>query len=392
MIFQSKNLYFKNIPQGYKDREKVYYIGVEFSSIQNYIFGNLDVKVTPTEMGKKSEYINELTNKIELEFANKFSRCEYDNISKASGKFFSILKKRVTVNELSKYSNEIQINVFQSTLGKLELYYGIQEAKIRTTNKKTIRKSAHTELVQKIEYNKFRCVNLLLNDASNSEKYEIDDILILSSDNKKNNIEKLDSSFSVIKFDLDNLGNFLKNIVKRDSLQQISEVLNKVLGLSVYDTPNAISVFTGGDDIFILCPTECMFLCASSVQKKLKEYIQNEEKLSEYTTNFSVSAGIQVVNNNLPIFIYSEKVEEQLDLSKHRHKNRISVEDISLTWPEFDMLSILIEKSRKDLMERWPDEYISFYNDIANLLMRIEQISEKDQFKLNAFKQLFERI
>ncbi|WP_457679410.1 type III-A CRISPR-associated protein Cas10/Csm1 [Thermovibrio sp.] len=153
----------------------------------------------------------------------------------------------------------------------------------------------------------------------------------------------------VLKADADNMGYILaKGYLKLKSGKSILS-LSRLLTLSWFldfffteivkekaKTLDIYSVFSGGDDLFLIGPWE----------KILEFEIWLREDFSRYTCfnpSFSVSAGIVVVKPTLNILLMAEEAESALELSKKDKKGATTVFDRRIDYREGKTLKELLK-------------------------------------------------
>jgi len=93
-------------------------------------------------------------------------------------------------------------------------------------------------------------------------------------------------------------------------------------------------VFSGGDDLFIIGPWDQIITLAHLIRSMFKDF-------TCHNPNFTISAGIFICKPKYPISLAAKKVEEALERSKVRGKNRITLFGDTVSWNYEDK-----EKSR----------------------------------------------
>ncbi|MDX1957332.1 MAG: type III-A CRISPR-associated protein Cas10/Csm1 [Leptospiraceae bacterium] len=173
----------------------------------------------------------------------------------------------------------------------------------------------------------------------------------LRKQKKENSEEMVGKSFlGVLKADVDNLGLiFQKGLSKNQNRKEdyfsisrysalskslnyfFSEYLSEVLKK---DYPEIYTVYSGGDDMFLLGPYPILLKFISKFRNDFSEYTCNNP-------NITFSAGFALQKPRVPISVGARKAEEELENAKENNKNSISLFGISLTWKEFqECLSI----------------------------------------------------
>ncbi|MEO1261922.1 MAG: hypothetical protein AAFZ15_24170 [Bacteroidota bacterium] len=123
---------------------------------------------------------------------------------------------------------------------------------------------------------------------------------------------------------------------------------------------NIYTVFSGGDDCFLLGGWDAVFEFARKFHFEfaaftafLKTHIQ-----ALRNKNLTISAGLIVVDPQFPIVRFAKLAEEALEKSKSRtvknvvKKNAITVFDQTLTWEEFENAATLSNQLRKLIQEK----------------------------------------
>lgn len=93
---------------------------------------------------------------------------------------------------------------------------------------------------------------------------------------------------------------------------------------------NTYTVFSGGDDFFLLGPWHDIFELAGEIKTKFGEYCRNK--------NIHFSAGIVVMKPNVPIRTIARMTEESLQKAKEGGKNRVTAYGITVTWERWGKL------------------------------------------------------
>ena len=91
MLWTKKALFFKDMPEGYRKNEKILCAVVDFSVIQGFIYQN-DSMESLNEITRRSEYIQQLSVKINEELTGILKEYLYTPITVSSGKIQAILK------------------------------------------------------------------------------------------------------------------------------------------------------------------------------------------------------------------------------------------------------------------------------------------------------------
>ena len=84
-------------------------------------------------------------------------------------------------------------------------------------------------------------------------------------------------------------------------------------------------VFSGGDDLFIIGPWDQIITLAHLIRSMFKDF-------TCHNPNLTISAGIFICKPKYPISLAAKKVEEALDRSKRKGKNRITLFGNTVSW------------------------------------------------------------
>jgi CRISPR-associated protein Csm1 len=154
----------------------------------------------------------------------------------------------------------------------------------------------------------------------------------------------------VLKADVDNLGyifsrGFIK--VNGSSILSLSRLVSLSWFLDLFFSEvlksyveeeerfrNIYSVFSGGDDLFLIGPWSRILEFEPLLREKFSEYTCENR-------SFTISAGIAVVRPELPIYYMAEEAEGALDVSKEGGKNATTVFSKRIAYPEFSLKELL---------------------------------------------------
>jgi CRISPR-associated protein Csm1 len=143
----------------------------------------------------------------------------------------------------------------------------------------------------------------------------------------------------ILKADVDNLGRiFIEgikghlSISKYVSLSRMMDFfftgwLQNILSekyKSVY------TVFSGGDDLFLIGPFSQIIDLAQEINHHLKEYVKNED--------IHLSCGIYFAKDKIPVYQMAENSETILEEAKYSDKNRIGLFGRVVKWDRFDKI------------------------------------------------------
>lgn len=171
------------------------------------------------------------------------------------------------------------------------------------------------------------------------------------------NVSQGDRLLGYIKADIDNLGKILRNgfltrkpAVKKGGIKpSISRFATFSRMLETFfsgylevklqkDFKNTYTVFSGGDDFFLVGPWDETIKFVRDVRKEFSRFCS-------FNPDLTFSAGIILSKSHEPISFCADMVEEKLKHSKTEEgKDRITFFDQTVSWNELD--KILLEASR----------------------------------------------
>lgn len=165
----------------------------------------------------------------------------------------------------------------------------------------------------------------------------------------------------VFKADLDNLGILISAGLsnEQDSYAladylNVSRTLEQFIGqqltsIAVTKYPNVYTVFSGGDDIFILAPW-------SDVLKFSLDIKQSFDQFTNYNPNITISAGIVIARKKTPISLLAEQADEALSLAKEEPcfysnreygRNQVCISNTLVEWENISDIEQLAEQWEK---------------------------------------------
>jgi len=106
------------------------------------------------------------------------------------------------------------------------------------------------------------------------------------------------------------------------------------------DFPSVYTVFSGGDDLFLIGPFSQIIELALEINKHLKEYTQNSD--------IHLSCGIYFIKPKVPVYQMADGAEENLEKAKTADKNRISIFGRVMKWDRFE--KIMRDKRIEELL------------------------------------------
>ena len=71
--------------------------------------------------------------------------------------------------------------------------------------------------------------------------------------------------------DFDNLGNLFSNIMEADIKEDISEKIIEIIDKAVTGINSLHLIYAGGDDIFFICPFDCILEVIQTIYLNIKE-------------------------------------------------------------------------------------------------------------------------
>lgn len=340
-------IFFREIPKEFKKNEKIIVGAIEFSNIQSFIFGSVNVFSEKGQIKSRSEYVKRSTEAIFTRLRSEI-KCRYKLrlLSVSSGKLMFAVSSRFGTKKLESLLKEIQRNIYAGTEGGLQPFYGFCEACVALYEKNSDKKDAIAELRIRVNANKYNCKNLL---NFPMEEYACGEFRYESvSENRNGETVVKDKSFAALKMDLDNLGDFFARICELDVRRYVGEALTKLLDEAVKATKNVFPIFVGGDDIFVLLENENACVTAYELYSNIAKRIDGSKELVLYRDVFGISAGLSILRRDLggvPLLYYSELVEQELDKAKSvKGKNAISFSSVVLTWQQLSVLKKVMEK------------------------------------------------
>ncbi len=183
---------------------------------------------------------------------------------------------------------------------------------------------------------------------------------------------------AVLKMDIDGLGNIMDGVKSSKDLSVTSDLIkwffeNFMLKLwqqqfTWFKTNengeteecqedfknNIYTVFSGGDDCFLLGAWDAVFEFALLFQKEFNAFADFlEKKIHSIGKKPTISAGLIVVDPHFPVVRFARLAEEALEKSKDKpSKNRITIFNQTLTWDEFATAESVGKKLRKLIQEK----------------------------------------
>lgn len=359
MLKAQGRLIFNLIPDGYHDHDKVIFIGIDFSGIQSFIFQQ-NALDNLLEITKRSEYITRLAVKIDDDLRILLKEYHYYSITNTGGKVQAVIKySGKAVRVLEDYLSDLQRIIFTVNEGRFQLFYGMVKTRMAQQSDSSAKESAYSDLMKAIGKNKLQCSNVYGFDMSqyHDSTYGLEHLT--------QNIERVqnlgrDNKLAALKLDFDNLGNFFASVKAVDTIAHISKNLSLMIDDIVHSLAHVRLIYSGGDDIFLLCPKSIMSQVAVGLYEGLLNRVMTHEALTNYRESFGLSCGIFTFNKEVSLIVYAVHSEEQLTLSKIRGKNRVTIEGISLTWDELKNADRIIREFFADSIQEVQKELLNY--------------------------------
>ena len=156
---------------------------------------------------------------------------------------------------------------------------------------------------------------------------------------------------ALLKMDVDNLGKiFAKGLERNDrTISRIASLsrqlrmyfegfLNTILSQPNYEN-KIYTVYSGGDDTFLIGPWNLIFQLAKDIRESFSEY-------TCHNPNITLSASITVIDEKFPVIRAAQIAEKALHEAKsyRKSKNSISIFEQIFTWDEFKFIEELKNK------------------------------------------------
>ena len=359
MLCTKEVLFFRDIPEGYRKNEKIMFAGVDFSGIQSFIYQDDSVE-SLCEIASRSEYIQLLTLKINQELTEILEDYYYTPITVSSGKRQAIIKNSKNARSIFEdHLKKVQETVFFENQGKIGVFYGITHVLLQNRVSGGYN-GALLALANTIELNKYQSYNLYASDPkySGQSPYSVYSLLPKKESENSNSLDSI--KLAAVKMDFDNLGHLFSSIGEADVKAGISKTITETINKAVSGIKNIHLIYAGGDDIFFICPFNDMIEVIQIVYLNIKKRVYEEPALEDYKKAFGISCGICLFHKDVPIIHYMDNAENELLKSKDRGKNRITVENLSISWDEWQKLYEIIHRYSHSLDSKKRDDLYSF--------------------------------
>ncbi len=188
-------------------------------------------------------------------------------------------------------------------------------------------------------------------------------------------------ALGVLKADIDHLGLVFAGGMRHSSLSRLSTLSRQInYYFSVYipfiletrsEFNDIYTVFSGGDDLFLIGPWNRVIEFARFLKGSLSDYACRNDALT-------ISAGVYLCKPGEPVLSIAEKAEESLKLAKGNGRDSISIFGIPVKWETFDSLETI-----KGAVVSWMnDEIINNamlyrFNDLIDMAGREKQLLGK---------------
>lgn len=178
-------------------------------------------------------------------------------------------------------------------------------------------------------------------------------------------------ALGVLKADVDNLGLIFSCGLKHNSISHLATLSRQLDAFFSIYLPTALNVqtkfnniytvFSGGDDLFLIGPWNRIIDCALFINEKFKEYICHNPSIT-------ISVGITVCKPNEPVPVIYERADDAVKKSKRGGRNSITLFEETVSWSDFGNLHKI-----RGVLEQW------LFNETVNNAML---------FRLNYFLHL----
>lgn len=344
----SKYLYFREIPKEFKKNEKLIVGLLEFSGIQSFIFGAVNVYSNKEEIKARSEYVSSASLKIyEILDRQIKSRYKLRALTMSGGKLMIAVSPSFKIKRLEELFSRVQRIVYAETEGALQAYFGICTALVSTSENQCADFSAEGYLRLLVNENKYCCKNLV---DFPMEEYCLNELSFpyLLQERNIDNCGK-SKGFAALKMDLDNLGSFFADIRETDVRIETGKALERILEKAVKETADVFPVFVGGDDIFVLIESENFYTVAARLYENIRRGIFDSEALFHYRESFGISAGMSLLRQDLGgflLFYYSDLCERELENAKcQKGKNVLSFSSVIVSWKQISVIGRVVEEN-----------------------------------------------
>lgn len=384
---------FEALPKGLPFSKKITYCLVDISGIQSYIFRAMDRNTTPENIRSRSAFVEQLAPALGERLRAAFpGKLLLD--SSVGGNLLCAFHPSVDKAALQARLENLQRAVFASTQGSLTFFFAFCDARCIPESRFRPEKMTHAgaHLARLLEQEKYRPLNLLKTDMLREKDpgFTPPAVPVTEPENKEDR--------AVVKLDLDNLGDFFRNITAFDRRSRISCRLNLRIKTCLEEDPRITPVFAGGDDIFFLCPLAEFLPVVAGFYTRLRQALAADPELARYESDhFGICAGISVClkNNRVCLSSYWEESEQALHLAKTRGgKNCVYLQlpaaQPHLSWEDLLFLAAVYDRPavREQLFaqHRFRGANLAHIGELAQQLCQIKCLTKKELNRLNEIK------
>lgn len=192
-------------------------------------------------------------------------------------------------------------------------------------------------------------------------------------------------ALGILKADVDNLGLLFACGMRKERftlsrLATMSRQLNNFFSIFIPYVlktddrfKNTYTVFTGGDDLFLIGPWNKTIELANFLNNKFREYVCFNDKIT-------LSAGIALHKPDTPVLSFVETSEKALNTSKQSGRDRLTVFGQTVEWKHLNRLEEI-----KNQLEVWLNKEIINNAMLFRLNELIEMKRQEDELKQAGF-------
>ncbi|MCF8210621.1 MAG: type III-A CRISPR-associated protein Cas10/Csm1 [Rhodoferax sp.] len=176
-----------------------------------------------------------------------------------------------------------------------------------------------------------------------------------------------------LKGDVDNLGTIFQQGLQEPTFAKmagLSRQMNAFFAiwlpaLCATEFPNTYTVFTGGDDFFLIGPWHSTQQLAARMEAEFKTYVAHNEKIT-------FSAGMVMTKPGQTILTLATQAEEALSAAKGIDKNALVLFNERVRWPDWSKV-----QAAQDQLERVRTSYDLSTGYVYGLMQLIDLASDK---------------
>lgn len=380
--------------------DEMYLVSGDFYGIQKFIFDNLSTKNAAKVLRAKSAFCELFTNVVAKFICHKFQIDTKHILSCTAGKFEILTPKfsLEIFNEIKSEIDEYFIKNFFGISGIGLVYVACKRDDFLASNRYKDLREKVSNAIETQKFKKFSlatqppvlsydksitnqtlCKICNTRKISKNEKCEICDIFvklgeILVSDKNEITSNELgldffktsiklnesiksyvakqgyeiasfselatrangENALAVLKADVDNMGNFIKNTDVTDSFANFdtfSKSINNFFSLYIprkmrEQYPDSYTIFAGGDDLLLVGSYDKMIELAIFVRQEFLKFVKNK--------HLTISFGIVLAKPSIPISYIANVAEHLLESSKElENKDGISMFNESVKWDDY---------------------------------------------------------